>query len=194
VAVERLGIFGGTFDPVHIGHLVAASAARHHLDLSRVLMMTARDPWQKHGAVRAPADARFEMLAAAIDGVDGLEASRLELDRPGPTGTMDTVEALQSAGRELFLILGADAAANVHTWRRVEELRAAVTLAVIARVDQTTDGIAEGWRVVSVPMPRLDVSSTDLRRRVAAGEPVDFLIPAASVRVLRRLGLYTAKR
>ena len=97
---------GGTFDPVHVAHLAAAAAARHQLGLDRVLLVVAGDPWQKHGTVVAPADARYEMVAAAIDGVDGLEASRLEIDRPGLTYTIDTVEQLQPPDRELFLIVG----------------------------------------------------------------------------------------
>jgi nicotinate-nucleotide adenylyltransferase len=190
--MDRLGIFGGTFDPVHVGHLVAASAARFHLRLSRVLMVVAGDPWQKHGDVVAPAETRFEMVAAAIEGVDGFEASRLELDRGGPTRTIDTVEELQRPEREIFLIVGADAAANLHTWWRVDDLRNAVTLAVVGRDELSHDVPPENWRVVPVPMPRLDVSSTDLRRRVAAGEPVDFLIPEEALRVLRAHNLYTS--
>jgi nicotinate-nucleotide adenylyltransferase len=190
--VERLGIFGGTFDPVHIGHLTAASMARYHLDLARVLLVVARDPWQKRGEVVAPAHARYEMVEAALDGVEGLEACRVELDRPGPTRTIDTVEALQAADRELVLVVGADAAMNMHTWWRVDDLRHAVTLAIVAREREATAPRPPGWRVEPVPMPRLDISSTDLRRRIATGEPVDFLIPASAVRVLRAHGLYTA--
>jgi nicotinate-nucleotide adenylyltransferase len=190
--MERLGILGGTFDPVHVGHLAAAAAARHHLALTRVLLVVAGDPWQKHGQVVAPAEARYEMVAAALDGVDGLETSRLELDRPGPTYTMDTVDELQAPGRELFLIVGADVAANIETWDRADELRDAVTLAVIDREGAPPAAVPAGWRSVPVPMPRLDVSSTELRRRVAEGAPVEFLVPTAAVRVLRAHGLYTA--
>ena len=183
---------GGTFDPVHVAHLAAAAAARHQLGLARVLLVVAGDPWQKHGTVIAPADARYEMVAAAIDGVDGLEASRLELDRPGLTYTIDTVEQLQAPDRELFLILGADVAAKLDTWVRVAELQRAVTLAVVNRDDTAEAGPPAGWRAEPVTMPRLDISSSDLRRRVAAGEPVEFLVPPAAVRVLRARGLYTA--
>ena len=190
--MERLGILGGTFDPVHVGHLVAAVAARHHAALQRVLLVVAGDPWQKHGLVVAPAEARYDMVAAAIEGVDGLEASRLELDRPGLSYTMDTVERLRGPGRELFLIVGADVAAGLHTWQRVDELRASVTLAIVEREHAPAVPAPEGWRAVPIPMPRIDVSSTDLRQRIAAGEPVDFLVPLPAVRVLRAHGLYTA--
>jgi nicotinate-nucleotide adenylyltransferase len=198
--VERLGILGGTFDPVHVAHLAAASAARDELELARVLVVVAGDPWQKRGRVCAPAEARYEMVAAAIDGVEGIEASRLEIDRAGPTYTVDTVEALRGEApeRELFLIVGSDVAASVETWHRADALRAAVTLAIVDRegVAPSASPLAAppGWRSVWVHMPRLDVSSTELRRRVAAGESVEFLIPPPAARVLRARGLYTGGR
>jgi nicotinate-nucleotide adenylyltransferase len=186
---EKIGILGGTFDPVHVGHLMDAAAARHQLGLDRMLVVPARDPWQKHGSVIAPAEVRFEMLVAALDGAVGLEASRLELDRNGPTYTIDTVEQLAAPGRELVLVMGSDVAATLQSWHRVDELRELVTLAIVDRDDASlTD--PEGWRVVRVTVPRMQLSSTDLRRRVAAGEPIDFLVPMPAVRVLRAYGLY----
>ena len=191
--MERLGVLGGTFDPVHVAHLAAASAARYQLELDRVLVVVAGDPWQKRGRVCAPAEARFEMVEAAIDGVVGLEASRLEIDRGGPTYTIDTVEALrrETLPAELFLIVGSDVAASVDTWHRAGALRAAVTLAIVDREDVAASAPPPGWRSVGVRMPRLDVSSTELRRRVTAGESIDFLVPPPAARVLRARGLYT---
>ncbi len=188
--MERLGIMGGTFDPVHVAHLVAASEARFQLGLDRVLFVVAGDPWQKHGSVEAPADARYEMVTAAVADIEGLEASRLEIDRAGPTYTIDTVDALHEPGRDLFLIVGRDVAVSLETWKAVDELRSAVTLAIVDREGEHTDA-PPGWNAVAVNMPRLDVSSTDLRRRVKAGEPVAFLMPDAAVRVMRARGLYT---
>ena len=187
---ERIGLLGGTFDPVHVGHLMDAAAARHQLGLDRVLVVVARDPWQKHGRVIAPAEQRFEMLAAALDGVDGLEASRIELDRDGPTYTIDTVEQLTAPGRVLVLVMGSDVAATLPSWHRVDDLRDLVTLAIVDR-DDTRLPAPEGWRVERVAVPRIELSSTDLRRRVAAGEPVEFLVPTPAVRVMRAYGLYT---
>ena len=187
---ERIGLLGGTFDPVHVGHLMDAAAARHQLGLDRVLVVVARDPWQKHGRVIAPAEQRFEMLAAALDGVDGLEASRIELDRDVPTYTIDTVEQLTAPGRELVLVMGSDVAASLPSWHRVDDLRDLVTLAIVDR-DDTRLPDPEGWRVERVAVPRIELSSTDLRRRVAAGEPVEFLVPTPAVRVMRAYGLYT---
>jgi nicotinate-nucleotide adenylyltransferase len=186
---ERIGLLGGTFDPVHVGHLMDAIAARHQLGLDRVLVVPARDPWQKLGRVIAPAEQRFEMLVAALDGAVGLEASRIELDRDGPTYTIDTVEQLRAPGRELVLVMGSDVAANLDSWHRVDELRDLVTLAIVDR-DDVALADPEGWRVVRVSVPRMQLSSTDLRRRVAAGEPIEFLVPMPAVRVLRAYGLY----
>ncbi len=185
-------MFGGTFDPVHVAHLAAAVAARHQLRLDRVLLVVAGDPWQKHGRIHAPADARFEMVAAAVDGVDGLEASRIEIDRGGLTYTIDTVEHLDVHDRELFLVVGADVGATIDSWYRVDELRRRVTLALVDRDGARTPEPA-GWRTARVALPRLEISATDLRRRVAAGEPIDFLVPAPVVRVIRERGLYTAR-
>jgi nicotinate-nucleotide adenylyltransferase len=191
--VERLGILGGTFDPVHVAHLAAATAARDELDLDRVMVVVARDPWQKRGRVCAPADARFEMVAAAVEGIDGLVASRLELDRPGPTYTVDTVETLrrEAPDREMFLIVGGDVAAGLGSWHRAADLRDELTVAVVDRADAGGADPPDGWRIVRVHMPRLDVSSTEIRRRIATGESVDGLLPAAAERVLRARGLYT---
>jgi nicotinate-nucleotide adenylyltransferase len=189
--VERIGVLGGTFDPVHVGHLMDASAARHQLALDRVLVVVARDPWQKRDRVLAPAEVRYEMVVAALDGVEGLEASRIELERDGPTYSIDTVETLEAPGRELFLIVGSEVAAGMPTWHRVDELRARVTLSIVDR-DTTPFPAPDGWRTARVSVPRLELSSTDLRDRVAAGAPIDFLVPVPAVRILRAHGLYLA--
>jgi len=186
---ERLGVLGGTFDPVHVGHLMDAAAARHQLDLDRVFVVVARDPWQKRERVIAPAEVRYQMLVAALDGTEGIDASRIELERDGPTYTIDTVEQLASPDRELFLVIGSDVAAGLSTWHRVDELRERVTLAVVDREASPFPSPA-GWRVERVAVPRLDLSSTDLRARVAAGEPIDFLVPTPAARILRAHHLY----
>lgn len=186
---ERIGVLGGTFDPVHVGHLMDAAAARHQLDLDRVLVVVARDPWQKRERVIAPAEVRYEMLVAALDGTDGIDASRIELERDGPTYTIDTVEQLASPDRELFLVIGSDVAAGLASWHRIDELRERVTLAIVDR-ETAPFPSPPGWRVARVAVPRLDLSSTDLRDRVAAGEPIDFLVPTPAARILRAHHLY----
>jgi nicotinate-nucleotide adenylyltransferase len=192
VSTERLGIYGGTFDPVHTAHIVVAVHARAALGLDRVLIVVAGDPWQKRGKVVASAQQRLMLVEAAVDGVDGVEASAIEVERDGPSVTADTLEVLAGPHRELFLLLGADAVANMPTWRRLDETRDLATIAVIERAGDTRAvPPGEGWRVERVAIPRLDVSSTSLRERLRAGLPVDGLVPPAVVRAIRSHGLYT---
>src|SRR6187551_1918195 len=121
----RLGLFGGTFDPPHVGHLVTAVNVRHALQLDLVLLMVANVPWQKEAERRiTPAEDRFAMVEAAVDGVDGLRASRLEIDHGGNSYTADTLASLrrQLPDTELFTIVGDDAAAGLPTWERFREV------------------------------------------------------------------------
>jgi nicotinate-nucleotide adenylyltransferase len=188
---ERLGILGGTFDPVHIGHIVAAVDVRAALGLDRVLMVPAGDPWQKRGAVVATPEQRGEMVARACDGLTGVEMSRVELDHDGPSVTADTLEALAAPDRELFLMLGADAARNMPTWRRLEETRTLAHVVVVERAGEHADPPGPGWCFEHVTIPRLDVSSSEIRRRVAGGLPIDGLTPPAVVRFIAEARLYT---
>jgi nicotinate-nucleotide adenylyltransferase len=190
---ERVGVLGGTFDPIHIAHLVAALGARHALGLDRVLLVVAGDPWQKRTSVVASATDRLAMARAAIDGLDGLEVSAIEVERPGPTYTIDTLRALTTADRELFLIVGDDVAARLDTWHEADAVRKAATLVVVSRdLDPTAlDPTTAGGHGARVHIPRLDVASSDLRARVARGEPIDVLVPAGAVRVIRERRLYT---
>jgi nicotinate-nucleotide adenylyltransferase len=190
---ERLGIFGGTFDPIHVGHLVAAINARYSLGLDRVLLMVANLPWQKAGSRQVtPAEDRYAVVEAAVDGLDGLEASRLELDRGGESYTADTVIEVSARypQAELYLIIGADVAAELDTWERVESVRSRARLVVVNRPGSPALPALSGWRVSTVEIPALDVSSTDLRLRAADGRPLDFLIPESAVRRIRQRGLY----
>ena len=190
---ERIGVLGGTFDPVHVGHLVAAGDARWALHLDRVLVVVAGDPWQKRGQVAASARDRLALAEAAVAEVDGIEASAVEVDRTGPSVTADTLEELAAPGREFFLLLGADAVANMPTWRRLDETRGLATVVVIERAgDAHAEPPGGGWRYERLSIPRLDVSSSDIRRRLAAGRPVDGLLPVPVIREIRARGLYTA--
>jgi len=194
---ERLGILGGTFDPVHVGHLVAATRAREALGLDRVLLVVANEPWQKAGTRSVtPAEARLAVVAAAVEGVAGLEASRLEIDRGGPSYSADTVDELVAArpGVVPFVVVGADVAAELDTWHRVDDLRRAATLVVVDRAGRAPEHDPPGWRVERVAIPALDISSSDLRYRLARGLSVDFLIPDAAIRCIRRLDLYAGSR
>jgi nicotinate-nucleotide adenylyltransferase len=190
---RKIGIFGGTFDPIHVGHLVAAVNVRHALSLDRLLLVVANQPWQKEGSRSiTPAEDRFAMVEAAVGGVRGLEASRIEIDRGGPSFTADTIEAVvaMDPGADLFTVVGADAADVLHTWERVEVIARLSTLVVVNRPGSTLRATLDGWRVVQTEIPALEVSSTDLRSRAQDGRPLDYLVPESVVRVIRSRDLY----
>jgi len=189
----RIGVFGGTFDPPHVGHLVAAVEARHRLNLDRVLLVVANHPWQKEGERPiTPAEHRLAMVEAAVDGVEGLQASALEIRRGGPSFTADTLAELgeKEPGAELFVILGADAALGLPTWERVEEVRNQAHLVVVNRPGCPPAAVPEGWRATLLEMPAIDLSSTDLRHRVASGAPMTYLVPDAVAVYIEDHGLY----
>jgi nicotinate-nucleotide adenylyltransferase len=191
----RIGLLGGTFDPVHVGHLVAGVNARHELSLDRVLFVVANEPWQKVG-VRplSPAVIRLEMVTAALDGVQGLEASDIEIARGGLSYTADTVAEVADRypDADLFLVLGNDVAASLETWKRLDDIRSRCTLAIVTRPGASPDLAAlDGWNYVRVEVPLLDVASTDLRARVTDGRPLDFLVPEAVIRLIEARGLYS---
>jgi nicotinate-nucleotide adenylyltransferase len=193
---QRIGIFGGTFDPVHVGHLVAAVNARHDLGLDRVVLMVANVPWQKAGAREVtPAEDRFEMVKAAVGGMAGLEASRMEIDRGGPSYTADTIAQFATLypEAELFVIVGWDVGAELQTWERLDEVRDLASLVVVNRPGALPPaGLRQqGWRLAQVTVPNLEISSTDLRARAATGRPLDYLVPEPAVRVIRERSLYS---
>ncbi|MEQ1785474.1 MAG: nicotinate-nucleotide adenylyltransferase [Acidimicrobiales bacterium] len=179
VVGERLGVFGGTFDPPHVGHLVSAVNVRHELRLDRVLLVVNNEPWQKTGTrAVSSAEDRFGMVVAAVADVEGLEASRVEIDAGGPSYTADTLAALlrEDPARSLFVILGADAAAGVLSWERCEEVRDLATIVVVERPGAVPASAPSGWRWAQVEVPSLEVSSTDLRARAVDGRPLDYLV------------------
>jgi nicotinate-nucleotide adenylyltransferase len=185
----RIGVFGGTFDPPHIGHLVVAQEVHHCLALDRVLWVPAAVPPHKRDQEITAGPTRLEMVRAAIAGDERFEACDLELRREGPSYTVDTLRELRASrpDDELFLIMGADQLAELDTWREPDQVRRLATVVAFARDgDQAKPG--EGARIVRVP--RLDVSSTELRRRVGAGEPLGYLVPGGVESMIRRAGLY----
>jgi nicotinate-nucleotide adenylyltransferase len=193
---QRIGVLGGTFDPIHIGHLVAAVNVRYSLSLDRLLLVVANVPWQKEGSRPiTPAEDRFAMVAAAVAGVPGLEASRLEIDRGGPSYTADTLAALAAAcpGAALFTVVGADVADTLGTWERASEVAGMSTLVVVNRPGAARTSNLAGWRFVEIEVPNLEVSSTDLRSRAADGRPLDYLVPESVVQVIRSRGLYAGE-
>ncbi|MFN0092601.1 MAG: nicotinate-nucleotide adenylyltransferase [Acidimicrobiales bacterium] len=177
---ERLGVFGGTFDPVHIGHLVAAVNALHVVSLDRVALVVANIPWQKQGSRHiCSAEDRLAMVQAAVAEVDGLEACDIEIRRGGESVTADTLQTLhaQDPSRRLFLIVGADAAAGLPTWRRLDEVRSLAELVIVDRPGGSPLPEVGEWSAHRVEIPLLGISSSDLRARAAQGRPLRFLVP-----------------
>lgn len=189
---RRIGVFGGTFDPPHVGHLVAASDALQVLDLDVVLLVVANAPWQKLGDREiSPAADRLEMVRRAVDGVDGLEASDIEVRRGGLSFTADTLAALlhDEPDAHLFLILGNDAAAGFATWERHEEVAELADLVVVDRPGTPTP-IDDGFDWFRIDIPELEISSTELRDRVADGRSISFLAPEPVASYVEERGLY----
>jgi len=185
----RLGIMGGTFDPIHLGHLIAASEAHARFSLDRVLFLPAACPWQKSGY--SDAEDRFLMTSFAAAGHRGFEVSRLEIDRRGPTYTSETLQTLSEhhGDSQLFLILGADAAAGLRTWHEPQRLLELATLLVPGRVG--AQKIPDDIPHETLEMPVIDISSTEIRNRVRAGRPIEFLVPPGVAIHIRTAGLYT---
>ncbi len=199
---ERFGLLGGTFDPPHVGHVAAAVRAREDLSLDRVLLVVANDPWQKSPLREVtPAADRLALVEAAAEGLDGIEASRIELDRGGPSYTVDTVEQLLAeaaaagaAAPELFVVVGADIVPTLPTWHRTADLARLVTLVVVARPHAGVPSAPDGWRTEVVLGLDVDVSSSEIRERLALGLPVAEFVPEAVAHCIRRRGLYAVPR
>lgn len=190
--LERIGLFGGTFDPPHVGHLVTAVNVRHALRLDLVILMVANVPWQKQGTrTISPADDRLAMVDAAVADVEGLVVGDLEVRRGGDSYTADTLAELARLhpAAELFTIVGDDAAAGIDTWARADEVAARSSLVVVDRPGIPVE-LPSGYPWIRVEVPHLEVSSTDLRERVRDGRPLDYLITDPVQRIVRERSLY----
>jgi nicotinate-nucleotide adenylyltransferase len=191
--MKRVGIFGGSFDPVHNAHVALARVALEQLPLDEVRWIPAGQPWQKT-RVLTSGDDREAMVRLAIAGEPRFTLDRIELRRHGITFTLDTVRVLAAAepATEWFLILGQDQYATLHTWRDWRELVKQVTLAIANRPDAELSVNAHIARVPHqmVTLPMMDVSSTEVRRRVAAGEPIAGLVPDTVASYIERRQLY----
>jgi nicotinate-nucleotide adenylyltransferase len=184
----KLGLFGGTFDPPHTGHLIAAQDACSALGLDRVIFVPARIPPHKQNRELTPAPLRLSLLRAAVAGDDRFEVDDLELEREGPSYTVDTVRVWRSRhpDAELYLLLGADQYAEFDSWRDPAAIRADARIAVLSR-----EGVpAVAPTDILVPVTRIDISSTEVRRRTTAGEPIRYLVPDAVAVLIRQHGLY----
>ncbi|MCX4525825.1 MULTISPECIES: nicotinate-nucleotide adenylyltransferase [unclassified Streptomyces] len=190
---RRLGVMGGTFDPIHHGHLVAASevAALFHLD--EVVFVPTGEPWQKSQRAVSPAEDRYLMTVIATASNPQFSVSRIDIDRGGPTYTIDTLRDLSALNvdADLFFITGADALAQILTWRNADELFSLAHFIGVTRPGHvlTDDGLPEGG-VSLVEVPALAISSTDCRVRVANGDPVWYLVPDGVVRYIDKRELY----
>jgi len=175
---------------------VAAVNARHALALDRVLLVVANQPWQKSGRPLTPAADRLAVVEAAVAGTAGVEASSVEVDRGGDSYTADTLERLvdEDPGRELFLIVGADVAAELGTWRHLDVVARLATLVVVSRAGSDPVDVGPPWRAERVEIPALDISSSDLRARAADGRPLEHLVPLAAMACIRERGLYAGGR
>lgn len=200
--MARLGILGGTFNPPHVAHLVCAQEARFQLGLDVVLLVPAREPPHKAIPDDPGAETRLGLCVAAAEREPGVEVSRVELERPGPSFTVDTLRALREARPEddLTLIVGADMARELPSWREPEEILRLARPAVAGRGDGSREEIAavlEGLGATApvefLEMPRLDISSSDIRARVRDGRPIRHLVPEAVEARIHSEGLYGAR-
>jgi nicotinate-nucleotide adenylyltransferase len=184
--MARIGLFGGSFDPIHVGHLILAREAKEQLSLDRVIFIPAAISPHKLHRTLAPAEARLEMVRAAVGDEPGFEVDDCELRREGPSFTIDTVRLMKerNPGAALFYFIGEDNLEKLHTWREIEELRRLMQFVVLARNE---GGVAcEFPRVCR----QIDVSSTEVRKRVARGQSIRYLLPASACEVIYRNGLY----
>lgn len=200
----RLGILGGTFNPPHIGHLICAQEACDQLALDRVVLMPAGQPPHKQVASDPGAEARLELCRRAIDGDERLAVSRMELDRPGRSYTVDTLRALhdEHPQDDLIFIVGGDMARSLPSWREPATVLKLATLAVAERAGAERDEIRGELRALGEPlveervrffeMPRIDVSSSLVRQRVADGRPIRYLVPDAVATAIADNGWYRA--
>jgi nicotinate-nucleotide adenylyltransferase len=197
--VARIGILGGSFNPPHIGHVACARAAIAELGLDRVWLMPVAEPPHKRAELDPGAEHRLALCRLAAEDQEGLEASSLEIDRGGPSYTVYTLRALhdERSQDELVFVAGGDMAMSLPAWREPERVLELATFAVADRggtereeILDRVRGLRGADRMVFFDMPRIDVSSSLVRERVAAGEPIDELVPAGVARYIDERGLY----
>ncbi|MFK4762293.1 nicotinate-nucleotide adenylyltransferase [Microbacterium sp. ZW T5_45] len=187
----RIGVMGGTFDPIHHGHLVAASEVAHSFDLDEVVFVPTGRPWQKSEV--SPSEHRYLMTVIATASNPQFTVSRVDIDREGPTYTIDTLRDLKRdrPDAELFFITGADAVAQILSWRDHDELWELAHFVAVSRPGHvlSTDGLPED-NVSQLEVPALSISSTACRERVQDGEPVWYLVPDGVVQYIAKHHLY----
>ena len=190
---QRVGIMGGTFDPIHHGHLVAASEVAALFGLDEVIFVPTGEPWQKTERRVSPAEHRYLMTVIATASNPRFWVSRVDIDRPGPTYTIDTIRDIerQRPGAELFFITGADALGQILSWKDAEEtLRRARFIGVTRPGYELSDAHLPTRSVTLLDVPAMAISSSDCRDRVAAGQPVWYLVPDGVVQYINKHRLY----
>ncbi|MGB4135889.1 MAG: nicotinate-nucleotide adenylyltransferase [Microbacterium sp.] len=190
----RIGVMGGTFDPIHHGHLVAASEVAHSFDLDEVVFVPTGQPWQKQNVSQS--EHRYLMTVIATASNPDFTVSRVDIDRDGPTYTIDTLRDLKRdrPEAEFFFITGADAVAQILSWRDHDELWDLAHFVAVSRPGHvlSTDGLPSD-DVSQLEVPALSISSTDCRERVRSGEPVWYLVPDGVVQYIAKHHLYRSK-
>jgi nicotinate-nucleotide adenylyltransferase len=199
----KVGVLGGTFDPIHNGHTAAARAAQDALALDAILLIPSHIPPHRHDPLGASSEQRFEMAKLAAQDFRAWSASRIEIDRKGPSYTFDTLSELAEPGTQLFFIIGADAFAEIASWSRYPAVLDLANFVVVSRPGITLDSVRErvpsafrerpaaSTRVISVEAHTPDISSTDIRRRVRAGHSLNGLVPDSVARYIAAHRLYS---
>ena len=199
----RLGLYGGTFDPVHVGHLLLAEQCREQCELDEVRFLPAGSPPHKQGAAITPGKARAEMLEFAVAGMPQFRIDRRELQRAGPSYTVETLQQLhdEDATRDLFFLIGADSLTDLPTWREPQRILELATVVAVNRGDRPLPdlstltahlGATAAARIRLVTMPGIDLSATDLRRRLQQGRSIRFMVPRAVEAYIADHRLYAA--
>jgi nicotinate-nucleotide adenylyltransferase len=189
----RIGVMGGTFDPIHHGHLVAASEVQTVFDLDEVIFVPTGQPWQKDDRQVSPAEHRYLMTVIATASNPRFTVSRVDVDRPGETYTVDTLRELHAARpeAELYFITGADALAQILSWKDNDELWSLAHFVGVTRPGhQLSEPGVPGERVSLLEVPAMSISSTDCRRRVGDDQPVWYLVPDGVVQYIAKHRLY----
>jgi nicotinate-nucleotide adenylyltransferase len=192
---KRLGVMGGTFDPIHYGHLVTAQEALHQFELDEVVFVPTGRPWMKEHGVVSPAEDRYLMTVIATASNPRFSVSRVEVDREGPTYTIDTLRAIKEiSGADLFFITGADAVLEIFQWKDPQELFDMARFIAATRpgydVAELEEQAAAYAGITPMSIPALAISSTDIRARVARGVPIRYLVPEGVVSYVGKAGLY----
>jgi nicotinate-nucleotide adenylyltransferase len=201
----KIGVLGGTFDPIHIGHLKVAEEVTASLKLSEVIFMPAGQPWLKADNLISPAEHRLEMMRLVLAGRSNFKLSTMEVERPGPTYTVDTMAELSrqlGEGDELFFILGWDNLTQLPQWHEPSRLIKFCRLVAVPRVDfpppdlASLDAVIPGLskRVILLNAPRIDVNASEIRRMVREGLPIQNLVPEVVEKYIKEHGLYAREQ